>query len=390
MMAPDRRRHGDRRAEPTDLTTVAVVADAPSPANDDRPPSRRTGLTLGSAFVVVGAVVVAFVMRDAFVAAHRIVGWVVACAVVALLIDPLVDALERHLPRLLSVVVVLLGALAVVGAVAYGVINDVTDSLDELRREAPRAATELEERYDWAAEIGITDRVEDFVDDLGERIRGGAVSRVADTVPTYLVTGILMLFLLGYGRRYVDGFLAQLGDDRRRRVSAVLSAMASRGRIYLLVVVVHSLVNGFVVWLTCTTLDLPAAGSLGVAAGAFTFLPLIGILLGAVPALLLAFGLEGWRTGLVVLAVVVALQAVEAGFVRPRVDPATVRVGPTIPIVVGLLGFELYGAGGAVYAVALAVLGLAALDEIGRQLGEQPAVDEPTVDLSDLRSVPAP
>ena len=51
---------------------------------------------------------------------------------------------------------------------------------------------------------------------------------------------------------------------------------------------------------------------------------------------------------------------------RPYVDPRTVRVGPTIPIVVGLLGFELYGVGGAVYGVALAVIGLAALDAVGR------------------------
>ena len=68
------------------------------------------------------------------------------------------------------------------------------------------------------------------------------------------------------------------------------------------------------------------------------------------------------------------LQTVEAAVVRPIVDPRTVRVGPTIPIVVGLLGFELYGVGGAVYGIALAVIGLAALDSAGRIRGEQ---DEP-------------
>ena len=62
----------------------------------------------------------------------------------------------------------------------------------------------------------------------------------------------------------------------------------------------------------------------------------------------------------------VALQLVEAAVVRPRVDPRTVRLGPTIALVVALLGFELYGVGGAVYGVALAVIGLAALDAVGR------------------------
>ena len=56
--------------------------------------------------------------------------------------------------------------------------------------------------------------------------------------------------------------------------------------------------------------------------------------------------------------------------VRPFVDRRTVRLGPTVPVVVGLVAFELYGVGGAIYAVALAILGLAGLDAVGRRQGE--------------------
>ena len=56
------------------------------------------------------------------------------------------------------------------------------------------------------------------------------------------------------------------------------------------------------------------------------------------------------------------------------------RVGPTIPIVVALLGFELYGVGGAIYGIALAVIALAALDAVGRLRGDDPVVDEPAPD----------
>ena len=87
------------------------------------------------------------------------------------------------------------------------------------------------------------------------------------------------------------------------------------------------------------------------------------MLVGGVPALLLAFGLEGWRTG--ASSLVVLRRPADSSRPRscgPCVDARTVRLGPTIPIVVALLGFELYGVGGAVYGVALAVIGLAALD----------------------------
>jgi tetrahydromethanopterin S-methyltransferase subunit D len=57
------------------------------------------------------------------------------------------------------------------------------------------------------------------------------------------------------------------------------------------------------------------------------------------------------------------------------VDPRTVRLGPTVPIVVGLLGFELYGIGGAIYGIALAVLVLAGSDALGRIRGDDPEVE---------------
>jgi len=333
------------------------------------------GLTAGSAALVVGAVVTASLLRGAFVDAHRTVGWVVACSIVALLLDPLVDALDRALPRVLAVIVVLLAVLAVFAAIAFGVTREVLDSLDELRARAPEAAAELEDRYDWAAEIELTARVDSFVDDLDDRIRGDAVAEAAGSAPTYLVTGILMLFLLAFGRRYIEGALAQLSQRRRDLIGPVVRAAGTRGRQYLLVVIGHSILNGVVVGLTCSLLDVPAAVILGVAVGALTVLPLIGVVVGGVPALLLAYGLEGWWTGTIVLGVVVILQAVEVVVVRPRVDRATVRVGPTVPIIVGLLGFELYGIGGAVYGLALAVLALAAMDAVGRQRSDASAGD---------------
>ena len=66
------------------------------------------------------------------------------------------------------------------------------------------------------------------------------------------------------------------------------------------------------------------------------------------------------------LLLLLLLQLVEAAIVRPWVDPRTVRLGPAAPIIVGLLAFELYGAGGAIYGIALTVIVLAALDALGR------------------------
>jgi predicted PurR-regulated permease PerM len=332
---------------------------------------RLVGFTVGTTLAVVVAVFAAYRLRNAFVAAHQVFGWVVACAVVALLLDSVVGLLQRVLPRWVSVIVVLLGGLAVLGAVLTGLVRELGNSLDELERAAPSAARGLEEKYDWAARVGVADRVRSLLEQLDRSLREETVGRALGTLPTYLVTGILMLFLLGYGRRYVNGAIGLVEDPARRAaLREVLGQGATRGRTYILVTIAHAAVNGIVFGLFCWLVDLPAPLSLGVAVGVFTAVPLVGVIIGGLPALLLAFGSQAWRIGVLVVVVIVALQVVEAVLVRPVVDRRTVRLGPTVPVVVGLVAFELYGVGGAIYAVALAILGLAVLDAFGRHQGE--------------------
>lgn len=351
-------------------TPNTVESAAPGDPGDR---TRLVGITPTSALLVVGAVVSAFLLRDAFVAAHRTAGWVVASSIVALLVDPVVGALQRHLPRWLSIIVVLLGLVAVVASVVAGVVSELLRSVDDLQAAAPRAAARLEERYAWAADVGVAERVEHLVEQLETGVRESAVDQALGTLPTYLVTGILMLFLLAYGRRYFRALLAQFDDEQRReRLRAVGGRALRRGRTYLLFTIGHALVNGVVFGLACWFFDLPAPLSLGFAVGALTPIPVVGVIVGGLPALLLAFGAESGGVGAGVLIVVVALQVGETLVVRPFVDSRSVRLGPTVPIVVGLAAFELYGVGAAVYAIALAVLSLAALDAVGWAQGDDP------------------
>ena len=70
-----------------------------------------------------------------------------------------------------------------------------------------------------------------------------------------------------------------------------------------------------------------------------------------------------------VLALLVALQLFEALVVRRRVDPATVYVGPALALIVMLIGWSLYGLGGAISSVLLLVLLLA----VGQAVADHPA-----------------
>jgi predicted PurR-regulated permease PerM len=361
-----------------------ATAPAPTPRWGE-----YVGLSAGSAVLLVGAALTAWLLRGMFATSHRTFGWVVACAVVALLIDPVVALVDRYAPRVVAVLAVLVAVLAFVAVVGVAVAREVIDSLDELAAEAPAAAAELESTYAWAADLELERRVTTAVDQIDARVREGAVAEAADSLPTYLVTAILMLFLLAGGRRYLDGFLDQFGEPRRSRWRHVIVTAGRRGRTWILGSLGQGVLIGALVSGCAWALDLPAAVSLGVLVGAASVLPLIGVLVGGVPAVLLAFGLEGWRAGALVAALLVALQIVDAAMVRPAIEARSVRVGPAVPAIVGLLGFELYGFGGSIYAIALAVIGLAALDAAGQD-SDAMSVDEEVEERVDDRPAPAP
>jgi predicted PurR-regulated permease PerM len=172
-------------------------------------------LSPGGAAAVVGAVVLAVVLQRAFVAAHRTIGWAVACSVVALLLDPVIQFLDRRLPRWLAVVASLLAVVALAVAVSYLLVRQLSSSVTVLRDSAPEAARRLEARFQLARDMEVGNRVSLFVNDINARLRKATLQRVG-TAPTYLVNGILTLFLLAYGRRYVKGGLAQIAEDDQR------------------------------------------------------------------------------------------------------------------------------------------------------------------------------
>lgn len=326
---------------------------------------------------------VAWLLWGVFVDAQRPLGWVVACAVVALLLHPLVTLCARHLPRALAVVTVLVVIVGLISLLGFAVAREVTESLDELAVEAPRAAAGLERQYRWAVEVGVAERVQGLVGELDERIRDGAVSGAANTLPTYVVTGILMLFFLVGGHRYVNGFLEQLPEPRRSRWRRILVTGVGNARGWLLGSIGIGAVVGVCVGTVSWQADLPAAISMGLIAGLLAITPVVGVVLGGFPAVLLAFGFEGWRTGAAVTGLLVVLQLLDALVVRPALERRTVRVGVTVPVLVALVGFELYRVGGAVYAVAVAVLVLGVLDAAGYRVDGDDGDEDDADDADD-------
>jgi putative heme transporter len=379
-----------------------------------RPTEHRVvRITARSAALGVAVVVAAVVAQRVFVAAHRPLSWAAAAVVVAVLIDPIVDLLDRHIPRLAAVIVALVAFGGVILAVTYLAFDDLADGLDRLGQAAEDAAARVEDRDDGvgdlARDIDASRRVDLFVDTLDERVTGGddVLVSTAGTAPTYLVGGILTLFLMSYGPRFAQSAVRQLPSPRQRQeATAVVTRALNRSRRAVLLMLAQGLLVGLIVTGSAHLLDVPSPAALGLAAGLLAMLPHVGIVLGNLPLILLLLALRSDIAAIVAAVVVVACQLVDSYVVRRRISLSSVHVGLLVPWVVVLVGYAVYGVGGAGFGLAFAVFGLAVLDELGARRRaaeaesesateaepgvEAPTEDRPAAERADRAPLPTP
>ena len=368
------------------MSSAAAVPEPPS----DTPvlyetvarTERTLAVTVGPATValVLVAIAAATATFAVAVAARRTLGWAIACVVVAALLDPLVRVLDRHLPRLLAVVLGLLLAAAAGVAVVGGVLADLGNQFDRLRTELPRAAAELEASGALggaAADLRLEQRVTELLDRLQDP-RSGLADSAASTASAYFVCGILTVFFLSWGPRMGQSAMAQIREaDRRARVRRIVHRAFERSRRFTLAAVARAAVAGTVMWAMCWWEDVPAPIVSGVAVAALSVVPGIGIVVGALPALMLEAGLGTTNGAMRLALVVLVLQAADAVVSQRYVTPWSLTVGPAAIVIAIVVGFEIYGIGGALYGTALAVFAVALLDAAARAAPPRPELGEP-------------
>ena len=328
-------------------------------------------ITTRSAIMAVLVAALALVAQRVFESAHRPLSWFAAAAIVAVLIDPIVDVLDRRMPRIVAVLLALLVVAAATWGVVYVAFDDLSKGVDQLGDAAKDAARELEARDDsigqTARDVDLTRRVDTFVAALDKRVTGGSdvLASTAGTAPTYFLGGILTLFLMSYGPTLARSAVDQLPDeDQRQEVTDVVTNAVQRSRRSIWFTIVLAALVGLVMAGAARLLDVPAPAALGLGAAIMAIFPHVGIVLGAIPLTLLVLALRSDTLALITVIVVVILQLADSYWLRRKIALYSVHVGLLVPWVVALVGYAVYGVGGAAYGLAFAVFILAILDEL--------------------------
>jgi predicted PurR-regulated permease PerM len=170
---------------------------------------------------------------------------------------------------------------------------------------------------------------------------------------------IVVLVLAYYwtldGPRTIQSLLLLVPQNKRETISELILAMEDKVGSYMAGQGVLCLVIGMLSLLAYSLIGLPNALVLALLAGVLEAVPMIGPLLGAIPAGLVALTLGPGKLVWVILATVV-IQQLENSLLVPRVMKKAVGVNPFVTLLALFAFSSLFGIAGALMAIPMAAI----------------------------------
>jgi predicted PurR-regulated permease PerM len=335
-------------------------------------PQRRNRLLLWLALAVLVAGVL-WISRQVLL--PYIVG-----LVLAYLLLPLVNWLDDHMParlrrwhidRALAIALtyVLLAAI-MAGFLAFAVPL-LIDQADHLIQSWPSLAKQVQEwgeqGWNWFQTLPDTWRttletkLKGLLDDVLSAIQNGvfaAISQVFSTVGFiigFIVVPFWMFYILHDAGRVKKGVVGVFPERIRSDVLALTSLVDDVLSAYIRGQFLLMLFVGGLATIALLIIGVPYALILGVIAGIFEALPVVGPILGGIPAALVALLSDPISAVYVVIAFF-AIQQIENLLLVPRISGKSVKLHPALVMVVLVLGNQLAGFAGMLLAVPVTAI----------------------------------
>lgn len=177
----------------------------------------------------------------------------------------------------------------------------------------------------------------------------------AQVIFTAIVILVLTLYWTLDGPRIIKSFLLLVPQDQRESIGELISAMESKVGFFIAGQGILCLVIGIMALISYMLIGLPNALVLALVAGVMEAVPMIGPLLGAVPAALVALSIGPDRLIWVIVATII-IQQLENSLLVPRIMRKAVGVNPFVTLLALFAFGSFFGLAGALMAIPIAAM----------------------------------
>jgi len=360
----------------------------PSPLPDSRrvrlwKAAESAGVPLRTILVSVAVVALAFLLGKLIFRLRDVLLLIVVSGFIAVILNPLVVALQRwRIPRRGAAVamVTLWGVVVFIGlTVAFG--YPLVGAITHLANKLPSYVIQAEHGKGWIGHLVRKYHVQRWVQsnvpklvDFGKGLASPALSvgKGAATLVIALVTiFVLTVLLLLEGPKMRAGLLGVMRPERAERYSLIAREVNRSVTGYMLGNFLTSVIAGGVVFVTLMIMGVPFPFLWALWVALVDFLPMIGGALAGIPTVLFALT-HSLTAAIVTLVVFLVYTQIENHILNPIVMSRTVKVNPLLVLLSILIGAEIGswigGIFGAFVAALISIPAAGALQVLVREL----------------------
>ena len=304
----------------------------------------------------------------------------------AYILDPFVSWLERRTPWMsdrpdlkrvivIAVIFIIAAILASIALIAgiTAIIHQVQAFIQDLPQliEAARVTFESVSTrlaIDIPPELSdvvrdATQNIGNVVIEAGKRVAGRTLSVISQTVSLLLglaMVPLILFYILKDRGKIIEGMLNTLSPEPRRHTQNVLSILDGVFSSYIRGQLILGLVVGVVVVLGLFLMGLlfapkltPYAPVLGIVAGVFELIPVIGPWLGAIPGVIVTLAFAPDMI-IPVILLYLLVQLLENSLLVPRIQSESLNLHPIMVLAALIIGSEVAGLWGIILGPPLA------------------------------------
>jgi predicted PurR-regulated permease PerM len=344
--------------------------------------ARRT-VPLATIVVTVAVVVLTYLAGKLAYRIRDVILMILAAGFIALILNPLVVALQRWRVRRRgwAVTIVIIWTTAVFGCLLTAFGYPLVHGLTHFSAGLPSYVAAAEHGHGWIGHLVSRFHLQSWITRNAPKLQnlGATLAKPALTVgkgaASILATlgtifALVVLFLLE-GPKMGRWLLQLIPPDRAAYYTRVASEISRSATGYAFGNLLTSLIAGVVVFVTLTILGVPFPLVWALWVALVDFLPMIGGALAGIPTVLFATA-HSLTAGLVTAAAFIAYQQIENHVLNPVVMSRTVQVNPLLVLLAILVGTSigdwLGGFFGAFVAALISIPVAGALQVIAREL----------------------
>ncbi len=332
--------------------------------------------------------------------------WVIVLPVVLALIvstvlwPPVRWLRSKGVPPAAAVLLVLVIALGVIGAVIAAVAPAIVEQATELAEQATAGVVKVR---DWLGgpPLNISDNqlnsavaaINDTLNSSSAQIASGlftGVGAATSALVTLFTTIVVAFFLLKDGPGFIPWLRHTVGMPAAPHVAEVFARVWSTLGGFIRTQALVSLVDAVLIGIGLLILGVPLAYALAIITFIGGFVPIVGAFVAGGLAVLIALVSNGPVNALLVLGIILAVQQLEGNVLQPWLQSKSMNLHAVIVLLAVTLGASRFGVIGAFLAVPVAAAAAVIIryygEQVAKRAGEQtpddPADDDEAVDPS--------